>query len=229
MRPPSVRQITALVRKDLRRESRTWEVTTSTVAFSILLVAVFAFAFYRREAANATLLPGTLWVAILFAGNLVFERTFDHETSENCLRALSLVPRSSGSLFVAKLSVNILFVLAFEVVLFPLLALVFDADVFGQWPHHTLVLLGGTVGFAALGTLVSAMLVENRLRKIFLPLVLYPLAVPILLIGIVATRDLVTGGPGASAWAWLRVLLALDVVYTGLGYLVFGFVLDAVE
>lgn len=229
MRPPSLRQIKALIRKDLRREVRTWEVTTSTVAFSVLLVAVFAFAFYRREAATETLLPGTLWVAVLFAGNLVFERTFDHETTDNCLRALSLVPGASGSLFVAKLSVNVLFVLVFEVVLFPLLALVFDANVLEHWSYHASILVGGTVGFAALGTLVSAMLVDNRLRKIFLPLVLYPLAVPVLLIGIVATRDLVAGGPTASPWAWLRVILALDVVYAGLGYLVFGFVLDAVE
>ena len=224
-----LRQVRTLVGKDLRRELRTGEIVTTTISFAVLLTVVFAFAFFAGDQTVAFVFPGIMWVAIVFTGTLVISRTFAQEVENGCLRALALVPGTDSSLYVAKLGINLLFMFVFEIFLLPLLAIAFDVPLLAHTLEYAVVAVAGTLGFAALGTLVSAMLVHNRLRDVLLPIVLYPLAVPLLISGVKATRILFSGGDWAAIANWLKILAGMDCIFLFAGWATFGWVLRAVE
>ncbi|MFW5966703.1 MAG: heme exporter protein CcmB [Persicimonas sp.] len=229
MNPTFFRQTAALVKKDLRRELRTGETLVTTTAFSVLLMVIFAFAFYRDEQTVALVFPGILWVAVVFAGMLAIARTFAREKESGSLRALALVPRTQTSLYCAKLVVNLLFMAVFEAVLVPFLLVAFEVDLGGQLGALIAILAAGTIGFAALGTLISAMLVYNRMRDVLLPLVLFPLYVPLLIGGVRATMLILEGDRHEAVWGWARVMLAIDGVFIIGALLLFRWVLSAIE
>jgi heme exporter protein B len=226
--PTFFKQTLAIVRKDVRREMRTGETLVTTTSFSVLLVVIFTFAFYQNDETVAFVFPGILWVAIVFAGMLAIGRAFAQEKDSGCLRALALVPRTHTSLYFAKLLVNLLFMLAFEAVLVPVLAVAFDVDLGAMLGWHLLAIGAGTIGFAALGTLISAMLVHNKLRDVLLPIVLFPLLVPLLIGGVKAT-SLLLEADAQAAWGWIRVMLAIGGVFIIGALLLFRWVLSAIE
>lgn len=220
------RQTTALILKDLRRELRTKEITTTTVAFSVLLMMVFSFAFFANDELVTAVFPGILWVSIAFTGTLAIARTFAQEKDSGCLRALALVPGTWSSLYLSKLAVNLLFIGVFEAVLIPLLALAFNLSLGSEVGMLAVTVAIGTVGFASVGTLVSAMLVHNQMRDVMLPLLLYPLTIPIIIGGVEATRIILEGG---DAGAWLQVLGGVDIIFLALSAGLFRWVLSAIE
>lgn len=224
-----LKQVRSIVAKDLRRELRTGEIVTTTVSFAVLLTVIFAFAFFAGDQTVGIVFPGILWIAIVFTGTLVISRTFAQEVENGCLRALALVPGTESSLYVAKLAINLLFMAVFEAFLLPLLALAFDVDLVNHLVPYVTIMAAGTVGFAALGTLISAMLVHNRLRDVLLPIVLYPLAVPLLIAGVKATRTLFEGGSWSDIANWMKILGGMDLIFLAAGWATFGWVLRAVE
>jgi heme exporter protein B len=229
MNPSFFRQFRAIIGKDLRREWRTREILTTTISFAVLLMVVFTFAFYQDEETVAFVFPGILWISVVFSGTLAINRTFAQENESGCLRALALAPRTDVSLYLAKLIVNLLFMFAFEFVLVPVLAIAFDVDILTHLGWHTLVVVAGTIGFAALGTLVSAMLVHSRLRDVLLPIVLYPLCVPLLIAGVKSTSMLLGEPDLEGVWDWSRIVLAIDGVFVIGSALLFRWVLSAIE
>lgn len=218
-----------LVLKDLRREIRTREVLTTTITFAILLVVLFAFAFYREGETVHTVFPGILWVSVIFTGTLTISRTFHHEAQGDCLRALALIPGSATSLYLGKFLINLLFVILFEVILFSFLVIAFAVELGPHGWLHVLNLFLGTLGFVALGTLVTAMLVRSDLRDVLLPVVLYPLLIPLLIAGVLVTRALLAGEGFQDVRPYLQAMLAMDLVYGLLGIWLFRWVLQAVE
>lgn len=224
-----LRQSRTILAKDLRREWRTREILTTTVAFSVLLMAVFTFAFYRSGDATAEVFPGILWISIVFSGTLAIGRSFQHETASGCLRALALIPGSQVSLYIGKLAANLIFMLLFELALIPLLLLAFSVDLGPTWALHLGSVLIGTLGFATLGTLVSAMLVKNDLREVLLPVLLYPLLIPLLIAGVKISAALLAGQGWPQIEGWLKAMIAMDLAYGVLCVLLFRFVLAAVE
>ncbi len=230
MKPTFLQQTLAIVRKDLRRELRTGETLVTTTSFSVLLMVIFTFAFYQDEKTVAFVFPGILWVAVVLAGMLAIGRTFAQEKDSGCLRALALIPNTHVSLYCGKLLVNLLFMGIFEAVLVPLLALAFSVDILAHLGWYALLLATGTLGFAALGTLISAMLVHSRLKDVLLPIVLFPLAVPLIIGGVKSTALLLGTPPDVEAvWAWARAMLAMDAVFFTGSMLLFRWVLSAIE
>lgn len=227
--PIWLRQTWLIARKDLRRELRSRELTLTTTSFSVLLSLIFVFALQGKRADLALLFPGVLWVSILFAGSLSVPRTFADERESGCLRALAMIPGTAQSLYLGKLLVSLFFMALFESVLVPLLLLAFDLSVFERLLAFAVTLGAGTLGFAALGTLLSAMLVHHRLRDVLLPLILYPLLVPVIICGVEATALVLSGSDDAAMWSWIRVMLAADALYLAVSMALFGWVLRAVE
>lgn len=220
------RQTSALILKDLRREVRTKEITTTTVAFSVLLMLVFSFAFFANDELVTAVFPGILWISIAFTGTLAIARTFTQEKDSGCLRALALIPGTWASLYISKLVVNLLFMAVFEAFLIPLLAVAFNLSLGTQGPMLALTVFVGTVGFASVGTLVAAMLVHNQMREVMLPLLLYPLTIPLIIGGVEATQIVLEGGNAAT---WLKVLGGVDIIFLGLSAGLFRWVLSAIE
>ncbi len=225
-------QTWTLFRKDLLRELRSKEITTTTLAFAVLLIIVFTFAFYDRNQVTSSgqVFPGILWVSLLFSGTLALGRTFQDEKDSGCLRALAMIPGTTVSLFASKFTLNLLLLVFFECLLLPLLGLAFNVPWATILSPELLASLGmGTVGFAALGTLLSAMLVHHKMREVMLPLLLYPLLIPLVIAGVKSTTLLYHGEEYENAISWLRAMAVMDVMFVVGAQLMFRWVHDAIE
>jgi heme exporter protein CcmB len=177
-------------------------------------VLVFSFGFVREGAAPEGAAAGILWIAIAFSGTLALGRTFDRERQSETLRALLMAPVDRPALYVAKLLGVLVLMAAVELVVVPLIALLFQAPLFAAPMTALALLVAGTVGFAAVGTLFSAMLGKARSRDVLLPVLLYPMTVPVLIAGVRGTAVLTQPDPDlAMARAWLSMLISFDVVF----------------
>ena len=211
------RAVWVITRKDLLVEARTREIFLTTAFFAVACVLVFAFGFVREGRPVSDAAAGILWIAIAFSGTLALGRAFERERHGETLRALLIAPIDRPALYLGKL-LGILFLLAaVEILVVPLIALMFQAPLFA----HPLLMLGllaaGTIGFAAVGTLFAAMLVRARSRDVMLPVLLYPITVPVIIAGVRGTAALLL--PEADepmARAWLSMLVFFDVVFVTL-------------
>lgn len=203
-----------VVRKDLVIESRSREVVYTSLLFAMSCMLVFAFGLVKEGQVVTDAAAAILWITIAFAGTLALGRIFDRERQNETLRALLLAPASRAAIYVGKfLGVLALLVLV-ELVVVPLVALMFGARLF-QYPGMMLgLLVFGSVGYAAVGTLFAAMLARSRSRGALLPVLLYPITVPVIIGGVRGTAALLQ--PEADlvmARAWLMMLLAFDAVF----------------
>ena len=207
-----------VLRKDLAIEAKSREIVYTTLFFAISCVMIFGFAFVMEEGVPVEgAAAGILWIAVAFSGTLALGRTFERERYGETLRALLLAPASRPAIYAGKLLGMILMMVATEVILTPLVALLFHAPLFTH-PLLLGVLLGlGTVGFAAVGTLFAAMLVRTRTRDVLLPILLYPVTIPVIIAGVRGTAALLQTPPDdAVATLWIGLLTAFDVVFVTL-------------
>jgi len=203
-----------IMRKDLRVETRSLELFLTTLFFAVSSVLVFAFGFVRdgRPVENAA--AGILWIAIAFAGTLALGRTFERERYHDVLRALLLAPVDRPAIYVGKLLGILALLAAVEAVVAPLIALLFQAPLFRHPVLLFLLLLLGTVGFTAVGTLFGAMLVRARSRDVLLPVLLYPITIPVIIAGVRGTAVLLQPEMDlAMVRAWIGMLAFFDVVF----------------
>jgi len=208
-------RVTLLVlRKDITIEFRSFEILSTTLFFAVSCVLVFAFAFVKDGEVVADAAAGILWIAIAFAGTLALGRTFERERYAETVRALLLAPAPKAAIYVGKLLGIVLLLVAAEVMLVPLVALLFSAALFARPVLLAGLLVTGTVGFASVGTLFAAMLVRSRTRDIMLPILLYPITVPVIIAGVRGTAALLASPPDeAVALMWISLLVAFDVVF----------------
>jgi heme exporter protein B len=210
----------AILWKDLLLELRTKERISSLFVLAVLIVLVFVFALSPEQAQRPEVGAAVLWVTLLFAGMLSLQRAFLIEQERGCFLGLLLCPFDPGSLFLAKLLGNALFLVVVQAVVTPLTLLLLGVRF--SWPLVILplVLLLGIIGFSALGTLFAAIAVRTRAREVLLPLMLLPLLIPLLIAAVKVTGALLAG----TEWSgvWLRVLLAFDVIFVVTGWLIFA-------
>ena len=206
-----------VLRKDATIEIKSLEILSTTLFFAVSCVLVFAFAFVKEGSIVADASAGILWIAIAFAGTLALGRTFERERYAETVRALLLAPAPRAAIYVGKLLGIVLLLISAEVMLVPLVALLFGAPLFARPLLLAGLLIAGTVGFAAVGTLFAAMLVRSRTRDIMLPILLYPITVPVIIAGVRGTAALLSSPPDeAIAGMWIGLLLCFDVVFVTL-------------
>src|SRR5438128_4610936 len=203
-----------VLRKDFAIEIKSYEILATTLFFAVGCVLVFAFALVKEGQAPPDSAAAILWIALLFAGTLALGRTFERERYGETIRALLLAPAPRPAIYVGKLLGILLLLGLTEVLLVPLIALLFDAPLFARPVLLLPLLAGGTVGFAAVGTLFAAMLIRSRTRDVLLPILLYPITVPVIIFGVLGTAALLQSPPDeTTAIMWLGILFALDVVF----------------
>jgi heme exporter protein B len=203
-----------VVRKDIAVEVRSWELVSTTMFFAFACVLVFAFAFVEEGRVVADVSAGILWIAIAFSGTLALGRAFERERQTETLRALMLAPADRPALYVGKLLGILLLMALTEAMLVPLIALFFQAPVGAQPWLLAALIAAGTVGYAAVGTLFAAMLVRARSRDVMLPILLYPITVPVIIAGVRGTAALFQDAPNAAlAQFWLALIVSFDVVF----------------
>ena len=206
-----------VLRKDFAIEVKSQEILYTTLFFALSCVLVFAFAFVKEGQAAVDAAAGILWIAIAFAGTLALGRTFERERYGETLKALLLAPVARPAIYVGKLLGIVLLLVVAEALLVPLVALLFQAELFARPLLVTLLLMTGTLGFCAVGTLFAAMLVRARTRDVLLPILLYPITVPVIIAGVRGTSALLQTPPDeATALMWTALLLCFDVVFVTL-------------
>jgi heme exporter protein B len=209
-----LRAILLIVRKDLTVEVRSRELAYTTLFFAVSCVLVFAFSLVQEGRAAEGVGAGVLWMAIMFAGNLALGRTFERERQSETLRALMLVPAPRPAVYLGKLTGIVLLLAITEAVLVPLIALLFESALLSHPFWLASVVATGTVGFAAVGTLFAAMLVRARSRDVLLPVLLYPITVPVLIAGVRATVAIAQPEFEVDVVRfWLMLLVAFDIVF----------------
>lgn len=215
-------QILTLLAKDLRVELRSREIVYTMIFFAVLVVLIFAFAFAREGEPMHAVAGGILWVVVAFAGTLGLGRFFDRERENDTQRALLLCPTPRSAIFLAKLMGILIFILAAEAVVLPLLILLFDLQV-SDLGLLIATLLAGSLGYAAVGALFAASLMQSRSRDVLLGIMLFPIVTPVIIAGAKGTAALLGGPDGAAgALVWLRLLGAFDLVFVTLSLWAFG-------
>jgi heme exporter protein CcmB len=203
-----------VLRKDVAIEAKSREILYTTLLFAVSCVLVFAIAFVKEGEPLVDAAAGILWIAIEFAGTLALGRTFERERYSETLRALLLAPASRASIYVGKMLGIVLLLAVAEALLVPLVAILFHAPLFAQTALLAALLATGTIGFAAVGTLFAAMLVRARTRDVMLPILLYPMTVPIMIGGVRGTTALLQSPADLPmAVMWVGLLGAIDVVF----------------
>ncbi len=219
-----VRPIFTLAWKDILLELRTKEIITSILLFAFLAVIIFNFAFAPTPAVVTLVVPGILWVAFTFAGVLGFNRSFILEKDKGSLDGLLLCPVSRDVIYLGKLVGTFLFMVVMEAMLLPVFAVLYNFSLF--IPSLLLIAALATLGFAAVGTLFSAMAVNTRSRDIMLPLLLLPVVVPVIIAAVEATAAILEGATFGELGRWWQLLLTFDVIFLIISSFLFGAVLE---
>jgi heme exporter protein B len=220
----TARKILALYRKDLVAEARSKEVLNASLVFALLVLVLFNFALDLQGPTRLSVAPGVLWVTFTFAGVLTLGRAFAQEKDRGTLEGILLAPVDPSALYTAKLLANATFMGIVEAISLPLFVALFNVEL--SWSAIALTTVLGTLGFAAVGTLLAAMAANTRAREVMLPILLFPLAVPVLIAAVKASAEAMVG-PGGESLPWLGLLAAFDAVFLTLSVLVFDVVVEA--
>lgn len=217
-----LRKLWAVALKDLRAEFRAKEVFATMAAFSVLAVIVFGLAFDLRVPRAEMVAPGVLWVVVLFGGILGLNRSFGAEADRGTLPALLLAPMDRSAIYFGKFLASLLFTLATEVLVLPVILLIFDVSLFQ--PLSLLGLLLGTVGYVGVGTLFAALTASTRARESMLPILLLPVMIPVFVAGVGLTSNVVDGRNFETVQRWLWLIAGYDLVFLTVAYLVFDLI-----
>jgi heme exporter protein B len=220
------RHVLVIAWKDLRAEIRTKEAVNASLAFALVILLLFSFAFDPSEEQTRAISGGLLWIVFAFAGTLVLNRSFARELPNDCLDALVASPVSGGALFLGKALANFVLVLAVELVSLPVFGIFYNVRWTSQFWALMLVLALGTWGLTVIGTIFSALTVNIRLREVMLPLLVYPILIPALMAAMQLTTPLIAGQPlTGDLQVWLRLLVGFDAIFTTLSIILMETVL----
>jgi heme exporter protein B len=213
-----LRQALTVAAKDLRSELRTKEALNASLAFSVVILLLFSFAFDPTSEQLHEFSGGLLWLAYSFAGALALNRSFARELQNDCLDALIASPAPAGAVFLGKALANLGLLLAVEAVSLGVFAIFYDVRIGGKLGPLSLVIVLGTWAMTVIGTMFSALTVNLHMRELMLPILVYPMLIPALIAAMTLTTDLLNGQPlGGANLIWIRVLVAFDIVFTLLG------------
>jgi len=223
---PYIEAVLALIRKDILSEWRTREAMGSMALFSLLLVVIFGFCFETRTVDLEYVAPGLLWVAFSFSGVLGLGHSFAIERHRGSLQALVLAPVDRSALFLGKMIGNLILLVVVEILTVPVFSILLHVPVMACLPELALVAFAADIGFTAVGTLLSALATSSRMREMLLPILLFPIWIPILLAAVRATGGVLAGQGLGAVTGWLRLILGFDIVFVSAGLLLFDQLLE---
>lgn len=211
-----LRQVLTIAAKDLRSELRTKEALNASLAFAIVILVLFSFAFDPSGEQIREFSGGLLWLVYSFAGALALNRSFAREMQNDCLDGLLAAPVPASALFAGKALANFVLLMGVEFLALPVFGLFYNLNVWQAFWPLMLVTALGTWALTVIGTMFSALTVNMRLRELMLPVLVYPLMIPALMSSMLLTTELLSGTPLSENWLWVKVLVAFNVVFTSL-------------
>ena len=215
-----------IARKDMSIEFRTRSAFLSAVVFALLSIVIFFFAWDATAVSAIDLAPGVLWVIFTFSGLLGMHRSFGVEQPDRAIDGLLASPVARESIFLGKAIASLAFVAAVQIIAIPAVSLFYNLPIIGVAGPLAMVALLAAIGLVAVGTLFSAMAVNTRLAELLLPMLALPFFVPIVIPAAQITAKLMSGRPVGDAVAWLKLLLAFDIVFVVACTLAYPFTLE---
>lgn len=218
-------KVLTIVWKDVLAELRTKEMFSSMLVFAVLLLVIFNFSFELSIENVAEVAPGVLWVTFAFAGTLELNRSLSLEMDEGCLDGLLLAPMERTAIYFGKMLGNLIFISAIEALMLPIFSALFDLNLIQ--PALLLTIFLGTLGFVVVGTLLSAMAVNTRAREVILPVLLFPIILPVVISAVKVTAGILDGLPLGDLVHWLRFLIGFDIIFLVVCYMTFDYVVES--
>jgi len=219
-----LRALGAVVWKDLAAELRSRELLTSMLVFALLVILIFNFALELDARARATVTAGVLWVTFAFAGTLGLNRSMAVEKDRGCMDGLLLAPVDRSAIYFGKTVGNLIFMFIVEIIVLPVYSILYNTNLFV--PGLIGVVLLGSIGFVVVGTLLSTMAVQTRTRDVLLPILLFPVILPVMIAAVKASSGILQGIEMAEITPWLNLLLVYDIIFTAVAFMVFDYVVE---
>ncbi len=219
-------QVSAIVWKDFVTEFKTRELFSSMFIFAVLVILIFIFSINLSIVKANQVGPGILWVAFIFAGTIGLNRSFMLEKENDCIQGLMLTPADRTAIYFGKLISNLIFLLIMEAFILPLFMIFFNVDLLPHLGPLLFVIFLGTLGFCAIGTLLSSLSSNLKTREIMLPILLYPLMVPVIIGAVRMTGQLLDGETLASMTKWIGLTLCFDIIYIGVSIMTIDHILE---
>lgn len=221
---PFLKAIGAIVRKDLTAEWRSRELFSAMLVFALLVILIFNFALELDARARASVTSGVLWVTFAFAGTLGLNRSMATEKDRGCLDGLLLAPVDRTAIYFGKAIGNLIFMFIVELIILPIYSVLYNTNLFH--PGLLVVVLMGSIGYVAVGTLLSTLAVQTRTRDILLPILLFPLVVPVLIAAVKASGGYLQGLAFSEIRNWINLLIVYDVIFIAISFMVFDYVVE---
>jgi heme exporter protein B len=222
--PSFSRAVAAIVRKDLAAEFRSREMLSAMLVFSLLVIIIFNFALDLEPATRQKVTAGVLWTTFAFAGTLGLNRSMAVEKDRGCLDGLLLAPVDRAAIFIGKALSNLAFMLIVEAIVLPVYSALYGVNLFH--PGLLLVILMGSVGYTAVGTLLASMAVQARTRDVLLPILLFPITIPILLAAVKASGGFLNGAEMTEIMPSINLLIVYDLIFIAVAFMFFDQVVE---
>jgi heme exporter protein B len=219
-----LRIIGAIVWKDIAAELRSRQMMSAMLVFALLVVLIFNFALELDIVTREAVTSGVLWVTFAFAGTLGLNRSMAAEKDRGCLDGLLLAPVDRSALYFGKVIGNLLFMLTVEAIILPLYSVLYNVNLFV--PGLVLVIVLGSWGYVAVGTLLAAMTIQTRTRDVLLPILLFPIVLPVLVPALKASNAYLQGFEVVDIMPWMNLLIVYDLIFTAIAFLVFEYVVE---
>ncbi len=222
--PGTLRAAFAIVWKDIAAELRSKEIVTALIVFSLLVIVIFNFALQLDRTARENVAAGVLWVTFIFAATLGLNRTFASEIDRGSFDGLLLAPVDRSAIFFGKLISTFVFILLVELVVIPVFSVLYGIALFE--PLFLLVVVLGTLGYAIVGTLLAAMAVHTRAREVMLPVLLFPVSLPVVLAAVRVSQGLLAGVEWSRISAAFSLVVTYNVIFLAIAYMTFDYLVE---
>ncbi|OJX41200.1 MAG: cytochrome C biogenesis protein [Chloroflexi bacterium 44-23] len=219
-----IKALSAVIWKDLMTELRSKELISGMLVFSLLVIFIFNFSLEMDARTRNSVTAGVIWVTLIFAGTIGLNRSMAVEKDRGCLDGLLLAPVDRTAIYFGKSIANLIFMLIVAAIILPVYSLLYNNNVISL--GLILVILLGSEGYVAVGTLLSSMAVQARTRDILLPILLFPVIIPILIAAVKASNGFLNGVPFNELMTWIYLLIAYDVIFTSVAFMVFDAIVE---
>lgn len=219
-----LRTVWAVIWKDLAAELRSREVFSAMFVFALLVILVFNFAMELDIATRRSVTAGVLWTTFFFAGTIGLNRSMAAEKDRGCLEGLLLAPVDRAAIYFGKMIGNLLFMLFVEVLILPIYTFLYNVSLFNIGLLGVILL--GSLGYAAVGTLLASMSVQARTRDLLLPILLFPVMLPVVIGAIRASNGYLSGAEWSEIAPFLNLLIVYDVIFIAVAYMMFDYVIE---
>ncbi len=219
-----IRSLFAVVWKDVAAEMRSRELLSAMLVFSLLVILIFNFALQLNAQVRKDVTAGVLWVTFSFAGTLGLNRSMAVEKDRGSLDGLLLTPVDRSAIYFGKALGNLIFMFVVEAIVLPVYSLLYNVNLFN--PGLLAVIALGSIGYVAVGTLLSSMAVQTRTRDVLLPILLFPLVIPVILAAVKASSGFLSGTELEQIMPSVNLLIGYDVIFTALAFMFFDYVVE---